>query len=108
MKEIRNEKYVDITKHGFERLLERTHCKRNEVQAFISKIWETGRDIESYKPNNPIRKYIANVSKRSGQERCIKVKGNALYIFTANGNAFVTCYDIPQKIIQDKKNKRSF
>ena len=108
MKEINMGQGPIISDHGYERILERTHCKRNEVTAFIEKVWKTGRDGDSYKSNSPIGRYIANVGKRSGQHRCIRVKGNSLYIFNSDGTVFVTCYDIPQKVIQDKKNRRGF
>ena len=99
---------VLISNHGRERVLERTHCKRNCVETFIKEVWLNGKGIDSYNTKSATYQYLKNVIKVGGADRALRVKGNTLYIFNKRGTVFVTCYDIPQKVIQSNNKRRTF
>lgn len=96
---------IIITDHGAKRLKERTSYNKDSALDYLKKVWETGfDDFTCKKP--AIKKYLYNIRKSSSFQHAVKVKGNAVYIFNSIGTVFITCYDIPQKILQDTKNKR--
>ena len=99
---------IYVSDHGLQRILERTHCKRGDVENFLRTVWVNGKSMEQYHTKSAIYKYLFNTIRVGGTDRSIRIKGNTLYIFNKPGTVFVTCYDIPQKVIQDKKNGRVF
>ena len=98
-------KDINITNHGFDRILERTHCKRGNMKDHILKVWESGKRIEDYSVNSKMSKYLKNVCRVGGEDRAVRVKGNSLYLFNRSGSSFITCYQIPEKILQEKSKK---
>ena len=100
------ENIMIITKHGGERIIERTQCKRKNIEEFLLKVWNEGKAENFFDNKTAVRKYLKNVKENSGADRSVRVKGNVVYIFNYTGNVFVTCYEIPQKVLQDKRNRR--
>lgn len=96
-------KDINVTNHGFERILERTHCKRGDIKDHILKVWLTGKTIEMYNAKSSMAKYLKNVCVANDKDRSLRVKGNLLYLFNKAGNVFITCYQIPEKVIQSKR-----
>ena len=39
-------KDINITNHGFDRILQRTHCKRVDIKDHILKVWENGKNMK--------------------------------------------------------------
>ena len=72
---------IGASNHGLERLLERTHCKRGDVLDFLTKIWESGKTIESYNRKSRMFTYLKNVRYNGGNDREVRVHGNTVYIF---------------------------
>ena len=95
-------KNISITNHGFDRVLERTKCKKEDVRSYIAKVWSTGKTIETYREKSSIAKYLRNV-RNANEDREIRVKGNFLYLFNKVGSAFITCYQIPEKVMQSRR-----
>lgn len=98
-------KDVNITNHGLNRIIERTHCKRGDIKDHILKVWESGKKIEDYSSKSRMYKYLKNVCYVGGEDRAIRVKGNSLYLFNHSGSSFITCYQIPEKVLQEKSKK---
>lgn len=96
---------MTITNHGGSRLIERTFCKRKDMEKFLFKIWEGGKKEWDLVERSPLRRYVENVRKNGGLDRSVRVKGNTVYIFNKVGSVFVTCYDIPQKVLQDNSRR---
>lgn len=88
--------------HGAQRVVERTQCKQKNVAEYISKIWKEGKKIDSYGVKTSMYSYLVNVQRNGGSDRAVRVKGNAVYIFNRKGTVLITCYNIPQKVIQNK------
>ena len=93
--------------HGAQRLVERAHCKAKNTQEFIDKVWKLGRKIESYDRKSRMFAYLNNVKLNGGSDRDVRVKGNIAYIFNKKGSVLITCFGIPQGVIQNK-NKREW
>ena len=100
------ENIINVTEHGRLRLIERVKCKRSKIEKLLNKVWASGYDECHYANHKSLYKYLVNVRYNSGANRSIRVKGNMVYIFNLTGTVFVTCYDIPQKVIQDIKAKK--
>lgn len=99
-----NKHKIILSDHGYERLIERTQCKRNQVLSYITNVWENGKSLESYDKKSSIFNYLVNaVGKKNN---AVRVKGNTLFIFNKPGTVLITCFDIPQRVIQDKGAKR--
>jgi len=98
-------KDINITNHGFDRILERTNCKRKNIKDHVLKVWESGKRIEDYSVNSKMSKYLKNVCRVGGEDRSIRVKGNSLYLFNRSGSSFITCYQIPEKVLKEKSKK---
>ena len=98
-------KEINITNHGFDRVLERTRCKRGDIKSHILNAWENGKRIEDYSIKSKMFKYLRNVCRVGGEDRSVRVKGNYLYLFNRSGSAFITCYHIPEKVLQEKHKK---
>ena len=98
-------KAINITNHGLDRVLERTRCKRGDIKDHILKVWESGKKIEDYAVKSKMSKYLKNVCRSGGEDRAIRVKGNSLYLFNRSGSTFITCYQIPEKVLQEKSKK---
>lgn len=97
---------INLSLHGYERLIERTKCKRSQVISYLHNVWDNGKTLENYDKKSPLFKYLKNTANSGGTDRSIRIKGNFLFIFNKEGNAFITCFEIPQKVIQDKGAKR--
>lgn len=97
---------VEISRHGEERLRERTPYTSKQLEEHVTKVWNFGNVLADYKDKTNTYKYLKNVVSVGGEDRSIRVKGNTLYIFNLTGTVFITCYDIPQKVIQSDKNKK--
>ena len=93
--------------HGAQRLTERTQCKTKNTAEFIDKVWKTGHRIESYNRKSRMFSYLTNVRLKGGSDRDVRVKGNVAYIFNKSGSVLITCFNIPQGVIQNK-NKREW
>ena len=98
-------KDVNITNHGFNRIIERTRCKRGDIKDHILKVWESGKKIEDYSSKSRMYKYLKNVCCVGGEDRAVRVIGNSLYLFNHSGSSFITCYQIPEKVLQEKSKK---
>ena len=98
---------IILSNHGLERILERTHCKKNQIEKFLCEVWASGHDIKHYETKRSVYQYLVNTIKVGGTDRALRVKGNTLYIFNKVGTVFITCYDLPQKVIQDRKGGKS-
>lgn len=97
-----NEHKINISAHGYERLLMRTKCKRNKAESFLGSVWETGKPLEAYDKKSPMFRYLLNTIRVGGADRSLRVKGNNVFIFNKDGTVFITCFEITQKVIQDK------
>ena len=102
---INNKQKITMTAHGYERLLERTQCKRSHAVEYLTKVWDDGKTIDSYDKKSPMFKYLSNAALTGGHDRSLRVKGNTLFIFDKLGTTFITCFEIAQKILQDKGAK---
>lgn len=96
----------NVSFHASNRVMERTSCSRNKMGDYINRVWQTGKTIEAYKDRIALYKYLTNVKNNGGEDRNLRVSGNCLYIFNKSGSLLITCFDIPQKVIQDKRNKK--
>ena len=92
--------------HGFERILERTSCKRKDINRFVVDVWSSGKTIESYDSKTRMHSYLMNVSQNGGKDRAVRVKGNTVYIFNKIGSVLITCFDVPQKVLQSKNKDK--
>lgn len=90
---------INITNHGYDRILERTHCKRKDIKNHIARVWGSGKKIEDYSSKKSMMKYLKNVCSAGGDDRSVRVKGNILYLFNKCGTAFITCYQIPDCVL---------
>lgn len=93
--------------HGAQRLVERTQCKVKNTTEFIEKVWRLGKKISSYDRKTRMFSYLTNVKMNGGSDREVRVKGNVAYIFNKSGSVLITCFNIPQGVIQNK-NKREW
>lgn len=91
---------IIITTHGRERLLDRTQCKARNLPEFLSNVWEQGKTIDDYKNKSAMYKYLSNINKE--QDRIVRCKGNTVFLFNRSGTVFITCYEMPQKVLQGK------
>ena len=91
--------------HGAERLVKRTQCKVKDIEEYIGKVWQSGKTIESYGRKTRMFSYLKNVKMNGGSDREIRVKGNVAYVFNKIGSVLITCFDIPQGVIQNKKKR---
>lgn len=99
---------ISISAHGYERLLERTQCKQSKVMSFLENVWENGKTLKSYDRKSSMFRYLKNTIPVGGEDRVGRVKGNTLFIYNKDENnviTFITCFEIPQKVIQDRKKK---
>lgn len=102
MENITKNKY-GVTQHAAQRLLERTCCKQKNILRFVEHVWLSGKKITDYDRKSSMSSYLSNVKLVGGEDREIRVSGNDVYIFNKSGSSLITCYQIPQKVLQNKK-----
>ena len=98
---------ISLSAHGYQRLMERTHCKHNQIISFLTKVWEDGKTINSYDKKSKMYRYLTNTGSVGGPDRALRVRGNTLFIFNKQGTAFITCFDIAQKVLQNQSKTKN-
>lgn len=95
MKKIKN-----LTLHSYERLLERTDLRYEELKQISSLAIKNGISFSEL-PSGPLKSYVGRKISRRGKR--VKLYRGYVFIFFINSKRMITCYPIPDKHLGEYK-----
>lgn len=91
---------VQLTNHAEKRLKERNGLNKKSMQRIADRAYDKG--VPRKKTKGRLRKWIDKAYYKTETPMDVKLYGDKLYIFTADGNkALVTVLFVPQDLMKD-------
>lgn len=100
------------TKHGIERIKERTDISKHDLKMLSKYAIKNGMNLQDIPPG-PFKSYVGY--KVHKENKRIKIYRGYVFIFFKTSYRLITCYPIPEKhideynkIIKNKKSKKNY